>query len=272
MKPRCLTLCALTICGGCMSSGIETSLEEARQLIEKEGNLGAPTSTTLRLNSQTEPVGDLLAEPLTQEKALQIALRASPHLSTILAEGWVQATDVAGQGNLKPLALQLSVGADGGGHWEWGRFLSINLWDLLTYPKRWRGAKHLLKANTYQIALDTLNLVTSIREAWIHAVAAHQKELYTQKILDLAHVATTIAERMRKQGNFHKLDEKRHSTFLSYARVQHAQSQGKALQTRERLGDLLGLAEDMTSLKLPSSLPPLPDALEKEEDFGARVK
>jgi hypothetical protein len=78
----------------------------------------------------------LLAAPLTEAAALQLALAHSPALQVLLAEGW-RAQAEAAQRGAPPNPFFLFERVVTGGDVDITRFLGIGLTELLTWP--WRS-------------------------------------------------------------------------------------------------------------------------------------
>jgi len=202
----------------------------------------------------------LLAEPLGQQEALQLALLHSPALQALLAQAW-QAQALAAQRGAPPNPVFLFERVVTAGDVDITRFLGIGLTELLTWPWRSEVARRDIEALRWQLARQVLAHNAEVRSAWVRAVAAQQQLAYHRAVQDAAAAGTELARRMQAVGNFSRLQRAREQAFLADATAQLGRAMAVAVQEREALVRLLGLdADDAERLQLPERLPDLPAA------------
>jgi outer membrane protein TolC len=263
MKPRSLHLLviAAALLSGCASLDIGKSLERANQATASvtDGNL-VLLQTNEQRDTKLKAASSLLANPLSQNDAVQLALMNSPALQALLAQ------NLAGQAN----ALQLGRIANPtlaferlrlGDELELGRLLSFGLMDLLTLPRRQTIAKREVEAAQLRLASDVVGAVAQIRAAWVMAVAAEQSSRYAQQINESAEAGADLASRMQAVGNFSKLEQAKYHLTYANSTTRLALARANVQTMREALVRLLGLTDAQAAkLKLPERLPDLPKA------------
>jgi hypothetical protein len=98
-----------------------------------------------------------------------------------------------------------------------------------------------------------------VHRAWIRAVAARQGLRTAEETFDAADVATELAVRMTRVGNWGQDRLLREQRALVDAGIRLAQARQEATSAREALVRILGLWGDAAAITLPDRLPDLPE-------------
>lgn len=200
-----------------------------------------------------------LAEPLTQEAAVRIALLNNPALQARLAALGIADADRVQA--LTPPNPHLTLGRLTSPHErEIERTMAFSLLELITLP--WRAERHSerLRIATLQAAQDVVLLAADTRRAWLRAVAAEQIAATHERMAQAAEAGAELAHRMARVGNWSRLQWAREQAVLHDARAQQARAKGAAVTARQELDRLLGLWGPQTQYRLAGQLPPLPSA------------
>ncbi|MBP6762959.1 MAG: TolC family protein, partial [Thauera sp.] len=200
----------------------------------------------------------LLAQPLEQKDAVQLALVNSPSLQALLAQGWAESADAAQVGRIaNPIFSFERMTA--GTELDLGRALSFGLLDLLTLPSRYSVATRRIEQSQLRLTSDVVDQVTRVRQAWVRAVAAQQSLKYAKQVYESAEAGAELAKRMQGVGNFNRITRAREQAFYADAATRLSTAQHQVTASREELVRLLGLDESQAqALKLPERLPDLP--------------
>ena len=260
--PRTLALAVLTaaLLGGCASfspdGGFDAIQSATRSHLQKD--VVWPRDDASRSQTQAR-IDALLAQPLSADDAVQIALLNNPGLQAAfntlgLAEAdWVAAQRLPNPG--------FSIGRlTRGTEVEWERSLHLNLAALLTMPMRADIEQRLFEQTRRALVLEVLRLAADTRKAWVVAVAATQTASYQQQAMEAAEAGAELARRMAQVGNWSRLKQAREQSFYADAALAVARAQQAKGQTRERLIRLMGLP-NADKLQLPERLPDLPAAV-----------
>lgn len=254
-----VSIAVLAILSGCASVNIDQSID--RTNAETKSVFGASAQllrTTEAKTARDRQVAELLASPLSQQAAVQLAIINSPALQTLLAERWGDMAQAAQGGRIANpmLSLERVRFLD---ELEFGRILAFGLLDLLTLPQRNKIATTRIAQAELQMTADVVGLVSQVRMAWVAAVAANESATYSQLVYESAQASAELAKRMQSVGNFNRLQRVRQQAFYADASTQLLSSQQTATATRESLIRLLGLKDSqINALKLPERLPDLP--------------
>ncbi|OUM01022.1 TolC family protein [Variovorax sp. JS1663] len=271
---RCLRLAAVAgavmLLAGCATVGIDDALQET--------NAGAPQFTQGRVELGRTPEQrerraalsqELLAGPLSQEGAVQLALANSPALQALLAQGWAEIA-AANQTSRLPNPVFSFERMRLKDELEIGRLLSFGLVDLILLPQRLSISRSQAVQARVQLTGAVVDQVTRVRQAWVRAVAARQLLQYAEQVQQSAEASAELARRMQLVGNFSKLQRARQQVFYADATTRLAAARHAATATREELVRALGLDDaQAASLKLPERLPDLPKAPREAREVAA---
>ncbi|TAK78014.1 MAG: TolC family protein [Aquabacterium sp.] len=265
-RARLLALAAAAVLfTGCASTAVNQNLDSTAQFSRQ--HLGAEVrwlqSDEARAQAQAD-VDARLAQPLSADDAVQIALAYSPALQAMLYDSAADAA-TATQGARLPnpvFAFEKLVRKEAGAReLEIGRVLSFSVLDLLLWPSRLRVAEYQQQATRLTLAGNVVDVANSARAAWVNAVAAEQSLTYFRQVKATADAGAELAKRMQAAGNYSRLQRAREQAFSADAVAQLARAQQSALATREALVRVLGLTDaQAAALKLPPRLPDLPPA------------
>ncbi len=198
-----------------------------------------------------------LAQPLTQDAAVRIALLNNPGLQARLA-----ALGVADAERVQAITLpnpHLTLGRfTNSQEREIERTLAFGLMDLITLPWRTQRQAERLQIATLQTAQDVVLLAADTRRAWLRAVAAEQVAATQGRMVEAAEAGAELARRMVQVGNWSRLQQAREQATLLEATRQHARARLAAATAREELHRRMGLWGVQTQYQLAAQLPPLP--------------
>lgn len=141
-----IAVAAVAVLSGCASVNLEQNLTSANTAASgfTDGQLTLARDQSER-DALRQRASDLLAKPLSQKDAVQLALVNSPSLQAIVAQNWADASTAAQSGRIANPILSLER-VRLGSETEIGRLLSFGLLDLLTLPTRKGIAERRIKA------------------------------------------------------------------------------------------------------------------------------
>ncbi len=266
--PRTATALALAALAGCATVPADGGADGAARHAGERIGQPAPLSMAAPDAAAREEIVALLAQPLTPESAVRIALLNSPALKASLAELGMTAADMAQAGRLRNPGIGFGR-VRGGGDTDIDRSVTFDLAGLLTLPARSGIARRQFEQAQLAAAAQAVQLAHETRRAWYGAVAAAQSAAFAAQVRDAAEAGALLADRLRGTGGWSRLDQARERAFYDDALTRQARTGHEALAARERLARLLGL-ESADSLRLPERLPDLPaaprEAREAERD------
>ena len=262
---RNASLLALVIASLAGCAGMTGNTDPPYALIlERTGaTVGAQDSAALQAQVHT-----LLATPLTEAHAVQIALINNPGLLASYADFGVAQADLlqAGLPDNPGITFNHTHGA---GATVIDRTWSFNLISLITAPLATRIERSHLEQTRLQIADYALRVAASTRAAYFEAIAAQQDLDYAQQVNQAAQASAELAQRMRSSGNWSALDQQREQLFFAQTSANLAMAGTANAERREALNRLLGLSGSELAYQLPSQLPDLPESPFAADDIEA---
>jgi outer membrane protein TolC len=217
-----------------------------------------------------ERVKELLAEPLTPQGAVQIALLNNPGLQAQYAEVGIAEADLVRASRWRGPTFSFAR-LRRGDEREYERGVFFDVLGLLTIPLSTKAQERNVQAAQSRAAAEALRVALDARKAWFSAVAAQESARYAAQVRDSAEAGAELARRMAAAGNFSKLDQAREQAFYADATAQLARAQQQARAERERLVRLLGLWGEDLAFRLPERLPELPKAPREGGDLEAQA-
>ena len=257
---------------GCASTAVQHNLAETSAFATREVGQEAQLQSTPEARAAAESrARALLAEPLTADGAVQIALGYSPTFQRMLADS-AAASAAATQSARLPNPIFAFSDLSAGNFKEIDRTLAISLLDFVLLPQRLRLADLQQAQHRLRSAGDVIATATEARQAWIDAVAARQSLAYAAQAQKAAEAGAELGRRMAAVGNFSRIEAAREQSFYAEATAELARAQLEAQRTREVLIRLLGLSGDLAEkLTLPDRLPDLPATPDDESVLARRA-
>ncbi|HJV70117.1 TolC family protein [Ideonella sp.] len=217
-----------------------------------------------------ERVDTLLAQPLTMDAAVQLALLNNRGLQADFFELGITEAEVVQAGSLPNPGFSFSR-LTRGSEVELERGWHLNLARLLALPLVREAESRRFAQAQGTAATRVLALAADTRKAWVQAVAAEEAVRYSGQVVRAAEASAELARRMAQAGNYNKLQQLREQSFYADAALGLARAEQAQRATRERLTRLLGLWGTQTTFRLPERLPDLPAAPREQPDIERRA-
>ncbi|MFN7277698.1 MAG: TolC family protein, partial [Betaproteobacteria bacterium] len=203
-----------------------------------------------------DEVAQLLAQTLTADDAVQVAVLQNPALQAVYGQLGVAEAELLQAGRLPNPRFRTTRTASEES-FKYETALTLPLGALLTLPAVLGMEQRRFEAVRLQVTDRVLAVAADTREAWVAAVAAQQELHYLEQVREAAEASAVLAQRMARVGHFSQLDQLREQAYLADARVQLGRARGAALAAHERLMRLLGV-DNPVRVRLPERLPELP--------------
>lgn len=280
MKASILTLsCGLLALAACASTSPAGPRGELGELVEQRAGLqeAIPAEQDAESRARVRArVKTLLAQPLTPERAVQVALLNNRQLqATIEALGVAQAELVQAGLLENPMIAGDLVASTRGFGLGGGLSLSQSLLSVFLIPAKRRVAKAQLQHAIVTVGHATLELVRDVKVAVVGVQAAMAMRDVHVRIVQAAEVADALAQRQLEAQNLPELDRIVHAAALDEARLELADAELEVTAAREELSQLLGVWGADVVWKVAGGLPALPDAdpeLAELEAVGVRER
>lgn len=260
---------ALLLLSGCATVAPDGQRAAVEQLTQ--GRLGGTTVSLAAPTPQSaERVRELLAQPLSAEAAVTIALLNNPALQSAFAQLAISDADRAQAGRLPNPHVSLGALREGDLR-TINRAIGFDILGLLTLPWRSTWQSQQTELAKLQAAQEVVRLAADTRKAWVHAVAAQQTAAYLRDVKEATEAGAELARRMARVGNWSRLRQAQEQLTLADATAQLARAELAARSRREQLIRLMGLWGGQTHFTLVERLPDLPAAPRDTGDVEAQA-
>jgi outer membrane protein TolC len=257
LRPVVVALAGLML-AGCASLSKDGGLDAVSALTrERTGHAVQRQTPADDAQTSRAAIAELLAQPLTPDSAVRIALANNRGLQAAFAELGVAEAGMVQAGRLRNPGFSFGR-LRGGDDTEIDRGIMFDLVGLLTLPLRSDIESRRFGQATLQAASQAVQLATDTRSAYFTAVAAQQSMDYAGQVAAAAEAGAELAQRLSRVGNWSRLDQAREQAFHAEATAQLARARHQAGTARERLSRLLGVWGADIGYRLPERLPDLP--------------
>lgn len=259
------SIVALTLAGCATFSddGGFASVEQAtRERLGKEVKWARSDAERATLHARAD---ELLAQPLTVDAAVQLALFNNRGLQARFFDLGISEADLVQAGRLPNpqfSMLRASRAENGSREYKIEQALTFNIFALITMPLAVEVERRNFAQTRHRAVIEVARLAADTRQAYFTAVAAEESVRYQRKVRQAAQAGAELARRMAQVGNFSKLRQAREQAFYADAAVNLARAELAAAASRERLARLLGLPEK-NAFQLPERLPDLPKTVDE---------
>jgi outer membrane protein, heavy metal efflux system len=202
----------------------------------------------------------LLRQPLTIDKAVQIALLNNRTLQASVEDVGLSTADLLEAGTIPnprfDLAVRVPDKPPSGTYIDYGA--AIDFLSVIMIPLKKRVAKDQLEAAALRVAHETLELVSQVKTA-VYSLQASQQLLHRFKLIAETNAAALdLAQRQHDAGNISDLTLAQQQAASSRSRLDIAMTEAETRQNRERLNRLLGLWGSDVNWQLADELPQIP--------------
>ncbi len=252
----------LAALGGCAGVNPRPAFDDASAMARSRTNADAEwarsPAETARLEERIQP---LLAQPLTAESAVQIALWNNRGLQASFEEIGISQSDAAQAG--LPGNPEFGISArfpdrpPSAGNLEIG--VAQSVLDFVLLPRRKKIALAELERTKLGVVAEILDLVMEVKVAFYTLQADLHLTDRLRLILDVNEASMELARRQNEAGNLNDLDLAAHNAVFSQSKVDLALSELQTRSDRERLNRLLGLWGPATKWTVSEELSPPPE-------------
>lgn len=259
---RLLAFALLSALAGCASTPPDSGFAD----VQKMAAARTGQSVQWDIHSPADQEADeklkaMLAEDLSVDQAVQIALLHNRNLQATYEELGIAQADLVQAGLLRNPVFNASLRfPDGGGKSNLEFSVADDFLSILLIPLKKKVAQAQSETTKLHIVDAILQLACDTRVAYYQAQGAAQMAGVQDLALKTKAVALLAAQRMHDAGNLSDLD-------LATAQADEAQSRDEVFQAnfqlitaRERLMSLLGIPGDPTQIRLNPQLPEIPVA------------
>ena len=196
-----------------------------------------------------------LAEQLTADSAIQIALLNNPKIQAFFEELGIAQADLVEAGLLTNPTFEIEIRYPfvNGLRTNIEYLITSSLLDIFLIPLRTKLAATEFEQTKLKVSNEILNLAFDVRETFYELVAERKKIKFIQEVADLTGIVGDIVSKQIEIGNINSLEFQLSQSRFLEAELELLLSKAEIIRLREKLNRLLGFTEDVC-LILPETL------------------
>lgn len=193
-----------------------------------------------------ERVALLLAQDLTVDSAVQIALLNNPEIQATFEEIGIAQADLIEAGLLTNPVFDafFRIPDRKGLHLNFEGAIVASFLDIFLIPLRTKVAGTELEAIQLRVSNQILNLSFEVQKTFYEIQTAQEKLTAVKSLADIARFQYEIATRQNHVGNINALNAEQMQSRYFEAKLEISTSQMEIIRLREHMNKLLGICDD----------------------------
>ena len=231
----------------CASVPRDAGLSNVQQAV------AARTSQTLEWSANEERVRSMLADELTADEAVAIAIANNPRLQVTLAELGIARADLLEASTITNPVFEFEWRVPGEPYHPYELRLAQSLIELIQLPRRRAMGRASFDAAQMRVSSGVLRFAAGVRSSYFDLIAATQHVAQSRAIAEAAKAAAEVAVKQHHAENITDLDLENEQAKLDLARAER-----QLLVAREALMRAMGLRDPGAEWRVPERFPELP--------------
>ena len=251
-------LAGVTMLTGCVSVPRDAGADDVQQALTQRGT---PAVVWNEQPSTTdhERVAAMLADELTADEAVAIAMVNNPRLQVTLAELGIARADLIEASTITNPVLELEIRFPGDPYRPYELRVAQSLIELIQLPRRRAIGRAAFDAAQMGVTSEVLRFGAGVRSAYYELLAATQHVAASRTSAAAAQTAAEVALKQHAAENITDLDFENEQALYEQAKLDLARAEQRLLLSREALVRAMGLRSPTAEWRVPESFPPLPD-------------
>jgi cobalt-zinc-cadmium efflux system outer membrane protein len=247
--------------GGCSTVPKDAGFSSVRQTVgERTGQIVQWRSDTADDAAADTAVRQMLAQPITADQAVQVALLNNRGLQATFEDLGIAQADLVQAGLLRNPVFNLSVRIpDRRPAKTYIDFaVAEDFLDIFLIPARKRIAEAQFEQAKFHVTYEVLTLAIQTRTAYYQYQAAQQVLELRRTAAEAAAASLDAARQLHDAGNMTPVDYLSEEFQRARAQADLTSSEGETDETRERLNQLMGVWGSELAWSAPPRLAELP--------------
>lgn len=265
MKRSATSLIAALTLTACVSVGRDAGVNEVQESVARRGAPGVEWRAE-PLTADHDRIASLLADTLTADEAVAIAMINSPRLQVTLAELGIARADLIEASTISNPIFEFEIRFPGEPYRPYELRLAQSLIELIQLPRRRALGRAAFDAAQMRVSSEVLGFGAEVRAAYFDLLAATQHVALSRTSAASAQTTAEVAMKQHAAENITDLDLENEQAVYEQAKLDLARAEQRVLLAREELIRAMGLRNPAAEWTLPAEFPPLPPAeLEQAE-------
>jgi len=253
-------LILLIALSGCSTVRLDAGFDDVKASVEERSKAQIIWNNGSDLDRQAEEkVHSLLAENLTADQAVQVALLNNRELQAIYSDLGIAQSDLVQAGLLKnPIFDAVVTFPTTGGRADLELTAVMNFLDVFYLPLRTRVAAARFEEAKLRVTGAVLTFAGGTRKAFYIQLANQQMLELRQTVVQALSASLEVAGRLHDAGNISDLDFARQRALLESGKLTLRSTETAVSQSREQLNMWMGLWGKETEWRIDKRLPDVP--------------
>jgi len=205
-------------------------------------------------------IGAMLADDLTADEAVAIALLNNPRLQVTLAELGIARADLMQASTITNPVFEFEIRFPGEPYRPYELRLAQSLIELIQLPRRRAVGRAIFETTQMRVSSEVLRFAGEVRSSYFGLIAATQHVALSRSIMESAQAAVEVALRQHRAENITDLDLENEQALYEQAKLTLARAEQGLLMARETLLRSMGLRNATTEWRVPTTFPELPES------------
>jgi cobalt-zinc-cadmium efflux system outer membrane protein len=253
-------LILLIALSGCSTVRLDAGFDDVKASVEERSQAQIVWNNGSDLDRQAEEkVHSLLAENLTADQAVQVALLNNRGLQAIYSDLGIAQSDLVQAGLLKnPIFDAVVTFPTTGGRADLELTAVMNFLDVFYLPLRTRVAAARFEEAKLRVTGAVLAFAGGTRKAFYMQQANQQMLELRHTVVQALSASLEVARRLHDAGNISDLDFVRQRALLESGKLALRSAETAVSQSREQLNMWMGLWGEETEWRIDKRLPDVP--------------
>ncbi|HEX6099829.1 MAG TPA: TolC family protein [Thermoanaerobaculia bacterium] len=252
--PSIIIATAAALFVSCATVPRDAGLSDVQQAVATRTN----QALDLSAQANEERMRAMLADELTADEAVAIAVASNPRLQATLAELGIARADLIEASTITNPVFEFELRVPGEPYRPYELRLAQSLIELIQLPRRRAIGRAAFDAAQMRVSSGVLRFAAEVRSAYFDLLAATQHVAQSRTIVEAARTAAEVAVKQHHAENITDLDLENEQALYEQAKLDLARAERELLVARETLIRRMGLREATMEWRLPERFPELP--------------
>ena len=252
MTKRIPIILAAALLASCSSVPRDAGLQDVQQAVATR------TNQTLEWSANEERVRAMLADELTPDEAVAIAVVNNPRLQVALADLGIARADLIEASTITNPVFEFEWRVPGEPYHPYELRVAQSLIELIQLPRRRAIGRAAFDAAQMRVSSNVLRFAAEVRSSYFDLIAATQHVAQSRAIAEAAKTAAEVAIKQHRAENITDLDLENEQASYEQAKLDLARAERQLLVAREALLRGMGLRDASLEWRVPETFPALP--------------
>lgn len=265
MKQSIAVLAGLLFASACASVPGDAGVKDIRQAVSDRTSQAVEWSEP---SMQDDPrVRTLLADELTADRAVAVAMANSPRLQATLAELGVARADLLQASLVRNPLFEAEIRFPRDPFRPFELRLAQTLVDLIQLPRRRALGRSAFESAKLRVTSEVLRFAAEVRGEHAELLAASQRVALSRLNFEAAKASAEVAQRQHDAQNITDLQLENEQAQYEQAKLELAREEQRLVVAREMLLRAMGIRDASIEWRLPAAFPALPPAEDDQQQL-----